>query len=211
MKAPTQQYQGISASDRLADRHARLIAAGIDLFGTAGYRATSIDEVCAGAGLTKRYFYESFASREALLLAVYDEVNDRARDAVLAELARAGTTAPDMLSLTRSLLTAIFEHLKAEPRHARILFVEILGVSPEVDAAYVKSIQTWAALLASLIPSPETLSVEPLPLAHAAFGTVIGMAALWTQGGQRQPVDEVISAIVALFSGELTRVAVAGS
>ncbi len=44
------------------------------MFGTQGIAATTIADVCAEAGLTKRYFYESFATIHDLAQAVFSDV-----------------------------------------------------------------------------------------------------------------------------------------
>src|ERR1700689_2717320 len=67
-------YRGVSATDRHHQRRQRLIDAGLQLFGTRGIAAVGIVDVCAEAGLTKRYFYENFASIDALAEAVFEHV-----------------------------------------------------------------------------------------------------------------------------------------
>src|SRR6516225_11124270 len=70
--APTARpYAGLAMEERVAARRARFIEAGIELFGTQGFRGATVRGVCAAAGLTDRYFYESFESLEALLVAAY--------------------------------------------------------------------------------------------------------------------------------------------
>ena len=44
----------------------RLVAAGIDLFRRDGYVATTVEEICARAGVTKGAFFHYFDSKEAL-------------------------------------------------------------------------------------------------------------------------------------------------
>src|ERR1019366_4168437 len=84
--ARTRVYRGQSNLERREERRDRLLAAGLDLFGTAGYAATSIEGICTTAGVTARHFYEHFASREALLRAVYDGVIAETQRAVLRAL-----------------------------------------------------------------------------------------------------------------------------
>ncbi|MGZ6827110.1 MAG: TetR/AcrR family transcriptional regulator, partial [Mycobacteriales bacterium] len=66
-------YGGRSEEERRADRRARLVAAGLELFGTEGWAGATIERLCAGAGVATRSFYEEFSSREALLRAVYED------------------------------------------------------------------------------------------------------------------------------------------
>jgi TetR/AcrR family transcriptional regulator, transcriptional repressor for nem operon len=47
----------------------KLVQAGTDLFRRQGYTATTVDEICQQAGLTKGAFFHHFASKEALALA----------------------------------------------------------------------------------------------------------------------------------------------
>jgi AcrR family transcriptional regulator len=64
-------YGGLGPAERVAARRERFIEAGTELFGDAGFRGATVRGVCAAAGLTDRYFYESFPSLEALLAEVY--------------------------------------------------------------------------------------------------------------------------------------------
>ena len=78
--AESRPYGGVSSEERTARRREQLLDAGLELFGTRGYAASSIRELCLAASLNRRYFYESFSTREELLRAVYDEiVTDLAR------------------------------------------------------------------------------------------------------------------------------------
>jgi AcrR family transcriptional regulator len=65
-------FKGVSADDRRIDRRSRLVAAAFSIAGTEGAGALGVGRVCLAAGLTKRYFYESFASLPELQSAVVD-------------------------------------------------------------------------------------------------------------------------------------------
>ncbi|HTC29133.1 MAG TPA: helix-turn-helix domain-containing protein, partial [Candidatus Acidoferrum sp.] len=69
---PSRRYGGLSVAQRRAERRARLLAAGLQLFGTAGFLKTSIPMICNASGVTARHFYEEFPSREALLRTILD-------------------------------------------------------------------------------------------------------------------------------------------
>ncbi|NED65389.1 TetR/AcrR family transcriptional regulator, partial [Streptomyces sp. SID10244] len=77
------RYGGADADERRDRRRLDLIAAGLDLFGSDGYASASVKRVCEHAGLTQRYFYESFADRPALLAAVYEDCVEFARVATV--------------------------------------------------------------------------------------------------------------------------------
>src|SRR6201988_5481549 len=77
---PTRQYGGHSAEERQLARRERLIEAAIRVYGEVGYRNATVKAVCEAAELTERYFYESFANSEALLIAAFDVVSPRLID-----------------------------------------------------------------------------------------------------------------------------------
>ncbi len=68
----TMPFKGISADDRRIDRRNRVVEAAYEISGTEGAAALGVGRVCLAAGLTKRYFYESFASLAELQSAVVD-------------------------------------------------------------------------------------------------------------------------------------------
>ncbi|MBJ7352096.1 MAG: TetR/AcrR family transcriptional regulator, partial [Rhodococcus sp.] len=69
----------MSADDRLADRRARLLVAGLEVFAAAGAKGATMTAICAHAKLTERYFYENFSSRDDLLERVVDSISDEIR------------------------------------------------------------------------------------------------------------------------------------
>ncbi|MFD9128454.1 TetR/AcrR family transcriptional regulator [Kitasatospora sp. NPDC059571] len=67
-------------ADRSEATTRQIVAAAADLFGRAGYAATSIDDVARAAGLTKGAVYHHFDGKTALLRAVFAQAEeDRAR------------------------------------------------------------------------------------------------------------------------------------
>jgi len=70
----TRSYRGQSQEQRRAERRGRLIAGAIAVYGERGYHQATVKAVCEAAGLTERYFYESFANSEALLIDSYNAV-----------------------------------------------------------------------------------------------------------------------------------------
>lgn len=140
-------YRGQSTEDRRRDRRRRFCAAGVDLFGTDGYLPTSVAAVCRRAGLSSRQFYEEFADREALLVAVYDAAEDGAMTAVQDAVVAALTTADEIEAVLDAGISAFIEHFAADPRLTRICFVEVVGVSPALEAHRSQRRAQWATLL----------------------------------------------------------------
>ncbi|PRD38308.1 UNVERIFIED_CONTAM: hypothetical protein NCL1_03594 [Trichonephila clavipes] len=138
---PGRRYRGVSEAARQAERRQRFIEAGLTVFGSRGYHSSTVRSICSEAGLTERYFYESFANSEDLLCVVYEHVNQRIRERILATLL---DLPQDPAQIARAVLTAFLECMRDDPRMARMLFVEVLGVSDRVDALYRESAQLAA-------------------------------------------------------------------
>ena len=97
-------------------------------FGTAGFAATGVKDVCRAAGLTDRYFYESFRDGRALFLAVFDAVTDELFAAVAAAVADAEPDAEEQL---RAAIGTFLRALADDPRSARVVFAEAAAAGPE--------------------------------------------------------------------------------
>lgn len=117
---PLRTYGGISGTDRQAERRAQLVEAGLDLLGSDdGVRALTVRGVCRRAGLAARYFYENFADRDALAVAVYDHVVEDIAATTLEAVQEAPT---DAEAKVRSGLARLVRTVAEDPRRGRLLF-----------------------------------------------------------------------------------------
>src|SRR6478735_7194788 len=91
VSAPVRSYGGKSAEERAEDRRLRLVEATITVLAEQG-GATTMTAICAEAGLTERYFYESFAHRDDALLAALDAVCEEIAARALATLEESSGT-----------------------------------------------------------------------------------------------------------------------
>lgn len=67
-------YGGKTAVERVSERRARLVGSTITVLAEAGDARATMTAICAGAGLTERYFYESFTNLDEAMLAAFDHV-----------------------------------------------------------------------------------------------------------------------------------------
>ena len=175
--------------------------AGLELFGTLGYARTSVRAVSAAASLNSRYFYESYRSREDLLYAVYQRIvtdiftraaEATARETNLEEQARAGL---------RAAWTAVTE----DRRKARIVAIEVVGVSERLERLRQETRQALAQLTAdnamSLAGSQGIkLRLDPVLTARFLMGGVVEVLLEWINGDLDVPADEVVEHFTALFT-----------
>jgi AcrR family transcriptional regulator len=208
--APTmRRYRGSPPDERRAERRCQLIRAAIEVYGKRGYRRATVKSVCAAAGLTERYFYESFANSELLLAACYDAVTRE----LFNDISNAGESAGRSRSARlQAMLRAYFDTLKREPRSARVFLLEIRGVSPEVDRAFEASLRLFGRALAQAI-SPAASAAAALAATRAGAaarkasdellqggvaGGVIHIAQTWIADGYTPSVDVVTAAALRL-------------
>src|SRR5262249_45934841 len=138
------RYGGLAPRERVARRRAHLMAAALEGFGRGGYAATGGEDVCGDAGVADRYFYESFANREALVLAVFDA----AAEALLARTTAAVVAAPRAAEArVRAAVAAFVRALAQDRRRARVLFVEVQGVSEAVE----RHVRRWMLRFVTLL------------------------------------------------------------
>ncbi len=124
-------YSGMTPEQRDAGRRERLLASGMDLFGTQGFVETTVEQLCSRAKVSTRHFYQSFHNKEDLFGAVYDECTAPCLQRALACLdALADTRFVDQIV---PFVVAYCDPLLEDPRAARIAFVEIVGASPALE------------------------------------------------------------------------------
>lgn len=202
-RTTTRSYAGLSPEARVARRRQQFIEAGRQLFGSIGYRKTTVRLLCAEAGLTDRYFYESFASIEALLVTVYEGLVDDLERAILLALAGAEGDA-GLESRIRAGVDALFRAAE-DPLLSRVIWIEILGVSPGAEAVYNVTLRRFAELLFNL--SRAMLPAWPVPEAVARstcmglIGAVSETAKDWLHAGYQQPRETLVDGIMLLFRG----------
>lgn len=198
-------YGGESADDRLARRRRQLLDAGLELFGTAGYRATTVRRLCRAARVSDRYFYEQFDSTEDLLLAVYAECTARLESAAVAALDGPSDAVADV---ARRGLDAFLGVVEDDSRLTRVVWFEVLGVSPRVEAAYLARMQAFGHLMLDVAAGRDGVAgLSPATrelLASAAVGAVSHAVVTWTSADRATSRAEVAENLARFLAGAST-------
>jgi AcrR family transcriptional regulator len=184
-------YNGVSALDRVAARRQRLLAAGLELFGTRGIAAVGVGNVCVEAGLTKRYFYESFASIEALAEAVFEDVRTGIMERVAPAIVAGG--AGDARPAIDCYVRAVTE----DPRALRLLAFETTTgpLARHRDSFATRAVEAWFALAGTQTTDPDRTRLRAYAFVGAS--TQIGLA--WANGELHLTIEELIDELVELF------------
>lgn len=192
-------YGGRSAAERTATRRRELLAAALACYGSAGYRATGVKDVCREAGLTHRYFYESFADKEALFLALFDEVIEELFAVTAEAVAGADASAEGQL---HSAISAFLTTMADDPRKARIVFAEPAAVGPPAERHMRVALRRFEALVEATarVHLPAGLPDATFSLvAIAIVGTLERAVIEWQEGVLELPVDELVDECVTVF------------
>lgn len=197
--SPARRYRGQNASERQDERRARLLDAGLELFGTTGYAAASVKQVCRAAGLTDRYFYESFADREALLRGVYDWQVDQLKQTTLTALVAAE---PTIEAQAVAGVSAFVRFVAADRRRARLIFVEVVGVSPALEQRRRSVIREFAQVIAAIGTSHlGTDGGELLDLGTMFFaGGLTELMVDWALDDEPSDLEDLTFVVVALLA-----------
>jgi AcrR family transcriptional regulator len=193
----TRTYGGTTMADRKAHRRRTLLDVGTDLLGTKGTAAVTVRSVCREAKLTDRYFYESFASREELITAVFDEVADLAATALRAAVA---TEAPPE-DLARAAVDAFLGVLTDDPRRGRILLLEPL-TDPVLSAHAGDAMRLFEALIGSQLPTTDPVRTQLT--ATALLGALTHLFTRWLDGSLPATRAQLTDFCVAMLANSAT-------
>jgi AcrR family transcriptional regulator len=121
---------------RSETRRARLKAAALEVFASAGYERSSVGSICGRAGLPVGTFYQHFRSKRQLLLVLMQELLDRLSTLEF-RFENARRAQPAVAAMLRGALLVEFEYLGAHRA-----WREAALSDPEI-AAKQRSIRRW--------------------------------------------------------------------
>ena len=204
----TRRYRGLSPEERRADRRVRLLAAGLELYGTVGYAGASVERLCEAAGLSTRQFYDEFANRDELLLALYADVNDRAGKAVADAVTAALADDADARALLGRALAAYVATTATDPRWAQIAYVTVVGVNARIEEHREARRAAWAGMLCELgeqLAEKGKIPGQDLRLTMRAFiGAVNELVHDWCRADPRPPMHDVTDTLTHLLHSAVT-------
>ncbi|MEW5318947.1 MAG: hypothetical protein WDW38_010127 [Sanguina aurantia] len=196
-------YGGMTHEARTAERRSALIDAGTRVFGTVGFRKATVRAICRDAGLNDRYFYAAFDSADALLRATYEhhalQLQDKLQSAIDDHANQHQLDARVLAGLQ-----AFFSFLR-DPCAARVLLLEVMGVSMATDATYQRQISAFAK---QVISSASAGTREALGdradqriVGLALVGAMINAGTAWLLSGYREPQETMVRNCSKVFLG----------
>lgn len=190
-------YGGVEAADRRASRRARFLEAGLDLLGAdvPQLAELTVRGICRQAGLTARYFYESFADKDEFVSAVFDSV---IADLAAKTQATVKSAPPDQQ--TRAGIANIVRTIVGDARIGRLLF----GV--HLSNAVVVRKRVESSVLLAMLSGQHAGSVLRLPendrikaAGHFVVGGVAQTISAWLAGEIRFKPERLVDQLTALL------------
>jgi len=195
MTATGRRYRGLSAEERRADQRERLVRAAINEFASRGYHRTSVEDIVRGAHTSRTAFYAFFDNREAAMYAAMQAALRGLLDSVRVGMHTAGPDTP----LIEVGVTAFVGYLVSDPAVARILLLEGIGTSPEVNdlrarvrsqvATQVRDI--WTEYNPEAAASPQAAAV-----AVGVFGLLLESMLHLVESGRLAEAPDHVPALV---------------
>jgi AcrR family transcriptional regulator len=171
-----------------------LTAVAQDLFLEHGYEQTTVDQIAAAAGMSKRTFFRYFPSKDDLVIGKYDLFGDRMADALDAR--------PDdepVWDSLRRMFDIALDYVQDEHQRARNDAMEaIVRSTPQLYAGYLEKLQRVQQLLigrvAARLGSREAADGDPRAAAivGAAFACMQAARASWFASDQSGTFDQML-------------------
>jgi AcrR family transcriptional regulator len=157
-----------------SNQRARLYGATIEVVATRGYEASTVLELCALAGVSKRTLYERFpGGKQECFLATYDIIVRRAEMRILAA-GRCGLdvlAGADRLERLRAVVEAFACEVAAYPNAARLVLVEAFDAGPAALAGTERTTrQAERVISQSLGEDPDAPAPSPLMVRRIVAG-----------------------------------------
>ncbi|MBF6327996.1 TetR/AcrR family transcriptional regulator [Nocardia transvalensis] len=184
-------WGGTTLTERREARRAALLEAALDLIGEAGAGAVTMRAVCRKAGLTDRYFYESFTSRDHLLDVLYRQVADEFLEPMTA-FAAAGDPSRD-----RELARVLVDKVLEDPRKSRLFLVEPYS-STGLGQTTIAVMPAFTRLIQDHLFTEITDPVRRRLAAVTMASGNAGMFSAWLNGSLKVTREQVVDHLVAV-------------
>lgn len=183
---------------RLKDQARREVAdVAMRLFIEGGFDSTTVDQICAAAGLSRRTFFRYFQGKESVVVAVLNELADAG------SLMFAARPDDDVWSVLRHCMDPFVAW--SEENHARALeTIRLVEEDSALRSAYLLRVDQWRGSLTQLVAA----RLGPLPdrdlraavVAAAGMGAFLAGGREWQLGGGEASLAEVFDRAFAAMS-----------
>jgi AcrR family transcriptional regulator len=189
----------VREQERSKARRQRVLDAALDIFTRDGYGDTLVDEIARRSETSKGGVYFHFPSKEALFIALLDEMGKL----LIGRIERAIAAETDPIARGTAALHAVLHTFGGHRALARLLLVEALGAGHQFNVKMAELHQQFADLIRrQLADAVEQGLVPPLDLdivSVAWFGAVNQVVTRWVLTGQPERLEDAYPALRRLL------------
>jgi AcrR family transcriptional regulator len=171
----------------------------VSLFVEKGYDETTIDDLAAAAGMSKRTFFRYFASKEDLVVGKYEFFGQQLAE----DLAARPADEPLWASL-RQIFGRVADHAENDARKAESVAMEkIVRDHPTLNASYLERVSRMQELVLDEVHArtgpPDPTDPRAAAIVGAAFSCLTAAWSTWLTTDQAKPfgvlLDQAMDAI----------------
>ncbi|MDL5159193.1 TetR/AcrR family transcriptional regulator [Actinomycetospora termitidis] len=160
---------------RAEEQRQRILTAAVGVFSRRGYRATSMNDVAAGVGLSKPTLYHYVATKQDLLVQVYERVLDESLASARAIVAAAA----DPLEAVRGLIVDRVAYTCEHRDLLKICFEEESELPPELAEPILARRRAYEAVVLEAVEAQVAASGADLGMATKVYVNTCLGAANW--------------------------------
>ncbi len=154
-----------------ASQRGRLLVAMAELVGHDGYAATTVADVLAHAGVSRKAFYQHFANKQECFLAAYDAIAAEGRR----EVARAYEAAEDPADAARLAIAKLFERAIQNPGGVRLALIDAGVVGQAGIERRELLLSEYEGVLLDMLGLPAVADTVPNPVLRGIVGGLTGV------------------------------------
>jgi AcrR family transcriptional regulator len=171
----------------------RLLVAMAELVGHDGYAATTVANVLAYAGVSRKAFYQQFANKQECFLEAYDAIATEGRR----EVSRAYATAANPAEGAQLAIAKLFERAIANPGGVRVALVEAGVVGQAGIERRERLMSEYEGLLRDMLGLPPgTGGTVPHPVLRGIVGGLNGVLNAHVRSGRLEQLVELVPDLV---------------
>jgi AcrR family transcriptional regulator len=184
---------------RIAQTELTIVAQ--DLFLKNGYESTTVEQIAAAAGMSKRTFFRYFDSKDDLVIGKYDLFGDR-----IAEALDARPAIEPVWDSLRRVFDITLDYVQDDHARARNDAMErIVRSNAQLNARYLEKLQRVQKLLIGRVAERlatgmvDPTNPKPAAIVGAAFACMTAARTYWLESGQQQPFGEYLDSVMSIF------------
>jgi AcrR family transcriptional regulator/DNA-binding MarR family transcriptional regulator len=176
-------------------QRARLILAVSEVVQEGSYQSLTVSKVIARARVSRKTFYDTFASREDCFLAVLEQAVGRARERTVAAYAEHDSWRKGV----RAALASVLALMQEEPALARVCIVDALSGGAQILRFRTALLHEIACVIDRAREDAPTLRPPPAITAEAVVGGLASVLHNRLRQQAREPLGDLLGSLMSII------------